>query len=236
MDQRRPIRSVGSGRTDIAPLPALELRQVMKMVQSAAKDFEECCNVAPRYTSISWWIRGIARLLADDGLSVMTDVKGKTFRHSLGNFYFAVRSGFDPGIDVLACKDWSRHELDHEEYGQDEELLPAFHAVRVISNEMSDWSDFFNIEASVDGPLTLTVVAINVFAGGEGYWQAASNFEKQMTDMKLPYAISTKATHPGILAPMTVVEPMEPFQILIASKTLQRPALKNLDAKTRDRR
>ncbi|WP_155795212.1 hypothetical protein [Bradyrhizobium japonicum] len=166
----------------------------------------------------------------------MTDVKGKTFRHSLGNFYFAVRSGFDPGIDVLACKDWSRHELDHEEYGQDEELLPAFHAVRVISNEMSDWSDFFNIEASVDGPLTLTVVAINVFAGGEGYWQAASNFEKQMTDMKLPYAISTKATHPGILAPMTVVEPMEPFQILIASKTLQRPALKNLDAKTRDRR
>ena len=95
---------------------------------------------------------------------------------------------------------------------------------------MSGWREFFDIANVVDGPLTVTVIGINVFAGGEGYFQAAKKFEREMIDLELPHAISTKYMTPGLLASVTVLEPLEPFQLLISSQRLERSVLRNPDS------
>ncbi|MET4753955.1 hypothetical protein, partial [Bradyrhizobium sp. RT11b] len=180
------VRSTGSAkrRQSVAPLPGLTIEQVVEVVGNTAKQFEETCNVAASYTSRSWWITGLARLLADQGLDVVTDVSNQTFRHPVGNFYVAVRSDFVMGIDLLACEKWSRCDLGHEEYGQDEEFLPAFHVVKIVCNQLSGWREFFDVANVVSGPLTVTVIGINVFAGGESYYQAAKKFESEMADLE----------------------------------------------------
>ncbi|MDI3561149.1 hypothetical protein [Bradyrhizobium sp. Arg816] len=134
------------------------------------------------------------------------------------------------GVDILACEKWSCRDLGHEEYGQDEEFLPAFHVVKIVCNQMSGWGEFFDVANVVSGPLTVTVIGINVFAGGEGYYQAAKRFESEMTDLDLPHALSTKIMSPGLLASVTTVEPLEPFQLLISSQRFQRSPLRNPDS------
>ncbi|MCK1333282.1 hypothetical protein IVB57_34365 [Bradyrhizobium sp. CW9] len=131
------------------------------------------------------------------------------------------------GIDLLACEKWSRRVLGHEDYGQDEEFLPAFHVVKVICNQSSGWREFFDVANIVRGPLTVTVIGINVFAGGEGSYLAANKFESEMTDLGLAHAVSTKFMIPGLLAPVTVLEPLEPFQLLISSQRFERPPVRN---------
>ena len=225
------VRSTESAKCGqfVAPLPALTIEQVVEVVSDTAKHFEETCNVAASYTSRSWWIMGLARLLADQGLDVVTDVKNRMLRHPFGNFYFAVRSDFVMGIDVLACEKWSRRGLGDERYGQDEEFLPAFHVVKVFCNQSSGWCEFFDVANVVSGPLTVTVIGINVFAGGEGSYQAAKKFEAEMTDLGSAHAISTKFMSPGVLAPVTVLEPLDPFQLLISSQRFERSPVRNPD-------
>lgn len=157
-------------------------------------------------------------------MSLITDV-GDNFRHALGNFYCAVRSDFETGIDVLACtRRWSgRYNLGEEDYGRDEPYLPAFHAVKVVSNIREGWTDFFEISNAIDGPLTISLVGINVF-GAEEKWHAANSFKRKMQRLRFEYAVST-AEISGIL-----FERVEPFQILVASKVLRRPAIINCAA------
>jgi hypothetical protein len=220
-------------RTSGRPLAPITLEQCLPLVRACSKEFAETCGVDAKYISHSWWVRGVAQILGNSGYSVMTDVRDHAFRNHLGNFLCAVKADFPPGIDVLACPNWSRYPLGGEDYGKDERYLPAFHAVRIFrgrmacSNKKEGWSDFFELHNSIGGPLTITVVGIDVFEGAEGYRQAADQFGYEMKRLGASYEVSTKQMNPGIFASITIFEPTEPFQILVASKIIESEAIKN---------
>ncbi len=225
-----------------AVLAPITLEQCLPVVRACSDDFAETCGLKAEHTSHSWWVRGIAQTLSNSGCSVLTDVRDHSFRSHLGNFFYAVQSEFPSGIDVLACPRWSRHELGEEEYGKDEPYLPAFHAVRIFrgrkvcSGKMEGWADFFEIGDSLRGPLTASIVGVDVFEGGEGYWETANRFRREMERLEISHEVSTKEMNSGILASVTVFEPADPFQILVASKVIERPAIDNPDYAGRRRR
>jgi hypothetical protein len=218
---------------NIPLLPPITLEQCVAVVRSCSEDFAEVCAVDAKYTSHSWWVRGIAQILSESGCSVMTDLRDHSFRNHLGNFCYAVKSDFPSGIDVLACQNWSHHQVGEEEYGKDEPYLPAFHAVRIFSGRKAysekkeDWAYFFELGNSIAGPLTMSIVGIDVFEGGEGYWVAADHFRREMERLRVTCDVSTKEMRPGVFASVTVLEPADPFQILVASKVMERGAIEN---------
>jgi hypothetical protein len=102
-----------------------------------------------------------------------------------------------------------------------------FSGRKVYSDKEDGWADFFELGNSIRGPLTMSIVGIDVFEGGEGYWHAADRFKRKMKRVGVAYEVSTKEMRPGIGASVTVLEPADPFQILVASKILKRTAIEN---------
>jgi hypothetical protein len=232
LKKKKPPLLRAKSSNSAALVPPLTLPDLLKVVRPWAKEFSEACNVPPSYTSKSWWMAAIARMLGDAGLSVVMDLTKKNFRNHLGNFYLTVDKDFSEGVDFLACEDWSRHEIESEDYGTDKPYLPSFHAVKVLTNQMSEWGSFFDVGLTTKSPLTATLVVINVFGGGEGYWHAANNFKRDMKELKADYNISSSELNPGILASVTTfLGPADPFQVLAAHKIWNRPPIQNPEFK-----
>lgn len=220
-------------RDSIKPLEPLTINCLLDGLRRTAKEFSEACNVPEQFTSKSWWVTAIGRLLGDQGLRVSTDVSRGDW--DLGLFYYAITPDFEKTIDVLGCPEWSRNKITVEdEYGQDEPFLPPFHVVRVLtdqselmSGKISDaWDTFLNIGDSIKGPVTASLVCINHFSA-EGRFRSAETFRKEMEKLGVVHEVSTQIMKPGILSSVTVFERFEPFQVLTANKVWARPALQN---------
>lgn len=224
------------------PIVALSSQDCFEAVRVAAEKFAETTNSLPRFASRSWFLNEFARLLgqidkkpgreARPALQVATEL-GFTY---LGNFHHLIDSPSDPPIDLLACPPWSHLKLDDEEYGTDQRFLPPFYVIRLQFNQEDKWDFPEDIAEKIAGPLTVTMININVF-GPERAFHAARGFERHMKKQNISHGISTQFLIPGILAAVTSVESTDPHQVLVASQTYDRDPVPNTEfVKERERR
>lgn len=226
-----PLKKRGTARnTAVRPVG---FRNLLEHCMEQIDVYAEVCN-APKYTvSRSWWVIALARALSEEGLEVRTE---PDLHLAFAHFWGEKLAIPDPAklalANIVAWPKWSRHLHDSDEYGRDEKELPPVYLVRLVLDHIPTinkqpyaemWKELALLANCVRGPVTVSLVVINRISGLDA-WSVAQNFEFASEKVGAECEVSTQLVE---TIGTSIFDPLERFQLLLASRRWHRKEISN---------